>query len=201
MAQDMTNFLKRAGEEEGTEIAEAALVLPLVFFVMFAIFWFGRAFNISSTLARAAKEGVLAASLSTCASCGNAATSNQKIADAVEGVLSADKLQEANLQFYTPTEMCVATPTPVCNTTAVTASSGNSLKIKICTGVPITCGTGGAGCGGNSPPACGSNAVYGTRVSMAYSFDWAHFYYGGSGQISRLPTVTLPASAQTIPEN
>ena len=197
------SFFRKINDERGTEIVEAALVLPIVFLLMFAIFWFGRAFNVSSTLARAAKEGASAASLSSCASCGDTPNSNQKIADAVESVLAADKLQDASLQFYTPTDVCVATPAPTCNTTAPTASSGNSLNIKICTGVPITCGTGVSGCGSNSPPACGSDAVYGTRVSMKYSFDWAHFAYDSTTaqSLTRLPTVTLPASAQTIGEN
>jgi TadE-like protein len=196
----MSNFPKLT-EEAGTEIVEAALVLPIVFLLMFAIFWFGRAFNISSTLARAAKEGALAASLSSCATCGNAAASYQAIADAVERALAADKLRPANVQFYTPPDICTASPAPACNSSAVTASDGSNLNIKICTGVPLTCGAGVAGCGGASPPACGSDSVPGTRVSMAYSFDWVHFSYDSTGNISKLPTVTLPASAQTIPEN
>lgn len=198
----MNYFRKLTGEDRGTEIVEVALVLPLVFLIMFAIFWFGRAFNISSTLARAAKEGALAASLSSCVTCGNTAASNQKIADAVENVLVADKLNDANLQFYSPPDICTMTPAPVCTTTATTASDGNSLNIKICTGVPLTCGTGvGSGCGSGSPPSCGSHPVTGTRVSMSYSFDWAHFSYDSTGNISKLPTITLPASSQTIAEN
>jgi Flp pilus assembly protein TadG len=195
-------FFQQTRDDSGTEIAEAALVLPIVFLLMFAIFWFGRAFNVSSTLARAAKEGAQAASLSSCVTCGNTPNSNRKVADAVESVLAADKLNDANLQFYTPTDICTITPTPSCNTTAITASDGNSLKIKVCRGVPVTCGSRVSGCGSNSPPACASDAMTGTRVSMRYSFDWTHFSYDAStGNISKLPTVTLPASAQTVSEN
>lgn len=197
----MRVFRELRSEDRGTEIVESALVLPLVFFLMFGIFWFGRAFNISSTLARAAKEGALAASLSTCASCGNTAATNTAIADAVENVLSADHLSPASLQFYTPTEICVNTPPPACNTSAVTASDGSTLNIKICTNVPLTCGTGGMGCGGGSPPACGSQPVLGTRVSMKYSFDFLRLAYDPTAGITKLPTVTLPATAQTVPEN
>ena len=39
----------------GTEIAETAVVLPLVFMLLLGIMWFGRAFNIYSTLNRAAR--------------------------------------------------------------------------------------------------------------------------------------------------
>lgn len=197
----MSLFRKLTAEETGTEIAEAALVLPLVFFLMFGIFWFGRAFNISSTLSRAAKDGVLAASLSTCASCGNTAAANKAVADAVENILSADHLNPVNLQFYAPADICVMTPSPTCNTAAVAATDGSSLNIKICTNVPLTCGTGGSGCAPGSAAACGNNPVLGTRVSMAYSFDFMRLSYDPTAGISKLPTVTLPAAAQTIPEN
>src|SRR5437588_507823 len=55
----MARFGKFVEDVSGTEIVEAALVLPLVFLLMLAIFWFGRAFNISSTLTRAVKEGAI----------------------------------------------------------------------------------------------------------------------------------------------
>ena len=42
--------------DSGQEIAEAALVLPILFLILLAIFWFGRAFNIASTIERAAKR-------------------------------------------------------------------------------------------------------------------------------------------------
>ncbi len=57
---------------EGSEIAEAALVLPLVFMFLLGIIWFGRAFNIYSTIQQAAQQGALAAARPTCATCGAA---------------------------------------------------------------------------------------------------------------------------------
>jgi len=47
----------------GTEIAEAALVLPLVFMLLLGIIWFGRAFDIYSTLSHAAREGARVAAV------------------------------------------------------------------------------------------------------------------------------------------
>src|SRR2546426_912425 len=43
--------------ESGAEIAEAAFVLPLVFMFLFGMVWFGRAFNIYTTITSAAREG------------------------------------------------------------------------------------------------------------------------------------------------
>ena len=41
----------------GAEIAEAAVVLPLLFMMLFGIYWFGRAYNIYATINHAAREG------------------------------------------------------------------------------------------------------------------------------------------------
>jgi hypothetical protein len=57
----------------GQEIAEAAIVLPLLFMLLFGIYWFGRAFNIYGTINHAAREGARVGMTSTCASCGNTA--------------------------------------------------------------------------------------------------------------------------------
>src|SRR5215468_897499 len=60
--------------EQAAEIAEAAVVLPLVFMFLLGIIWFGRAFNIYTTITQAAQQGAISAARSTCATCGNAAT-------------------------------------------------------------------------------------------------------------------------------
>jgi Flp pilus assembly protein TadG len=46
-----------AGDHAGEEIAEAALVLPLLFIILIAVFWFGQAFRIYTTLTQAARQG------------------------------------------------------------------------------------------------------------------------------------------------
>jgi Flp pilus assembly protein TadG len=60
MARTRTTRLGHFYQEEGQEIAEAAVVMPILCLVLLAIFWFGRAFNIASTVERAAKHGVQA---------------------------------------------------------------------------------------------------------------------------------------------
>ena len=56
----------------GAEIAEAAAVLPILFTVVLAIFFFGRAYNVNGTIAQAAMQGARAAVAPACATCGNA---------------------------------------------------------------------------------------------------------------------------------
>jgi hypothetical protein len=58
----------------GSEIAEAALVLPLMFTILLGIYWFGRAYNVYATLNFAARDAVRTAVAPTCAMC---ASSNQ----------------------------------------------------------------------------------------------------------------------------
>jgi len=58
---------------DGAEIAEAAVVLPVAFLILLGIIWFGRAFNVYSTIQQAAQQGAIAAARNSCASatCGD----------------------------------------------------------------------------------------------------------------------------------
>jgi hypothetical protein len=54
----------------GAEIAEFAIVLPILLMVIFAVYSFGRAYNIYTTITRAAQEAAqIAAVPSTCGGC------------------------------------------------------------------------------------------------------------------------------------
>lgn len=65
----MPTLKLRLGDESGAEIAEVAVVLPIVFMFLLGIVWFGRAFNIYSTITQAAQQGAIAAARPTCATC------------------------------------------------------------------------------------------------------------------------------------
>jgi len=60
-------------DESGAEMAELAFVMPLLFMLLFGIMWFGRAFQIYSTVNQAARAGAEAAALPSCpaSTCGN----------------------------------------------------------------------------------------------------------------------------------
>jgi hypothetical protein len=55
----------------GSQLAEAAVIMPLVIAVLLGIAWFGRAFNLYATMHRAAQEAAKAAAAPTCATCSN----------------------------------------------------------------------------------------------------------------------------------
>jgi hypothetical protein len=78
----------------GSEIAEAALVIPIFFMIMLGIYWFGRAFNTYATINHAAREGARVATVQTCATCGtpNGQPSLNSIGSQVKQALQASSL-------------------------------------------------------------------------------------------------------------
>ena len=88
----------------GSQIAEAALVMPIVFFLFLGIFWFGRAFNTYATINHAAREAARQAATSSCALCGNVDNSlnADPIATVVAKALQASKLDPTQVSPVTP---------------------------------------------------------------------------------------------------
>ncbi len=85
----------------GAEIAEAAVVLPLLFMLLFGIMWFARAYNIYTTVNRAARQGALAEAANSCATCGNAFRTSNDIRDnVVYPILIASHLDPAQVQNF-----------------------------------------------------------------------------------------------------
>ncbi len=127
----------------GAEIAETAVVLPLLFTILLGIFFFGRAYNIYGTITQAAMQGARAAIAPQCATCGNAALpANQIATNNVAPVLQASHLDPALVQSLTPS------PVPlVCGlgTPATCDPLGVSATPSICVMQNITLSnTGGA---------------------------------------------------------
>src|SRR5258708_21283646 len=92
-----------ARETRGQEIAEAALVLPILFMLMLGIFWFGQAFSIYGTITHAAREGARAAVAPLCATCGtplDSAAVAQNAVNALQNALLAAKLDPAQPKKY-----------------------------------------------------------------------------------------------------
>ncbi len=170
------------GSDSGAEIAEFALVLPLLFLVLLAIFWFGLAFNVAATAERAAKQAAQTAAKPTCVSCTNDFPNNTAIVDSLNSTLEAGHLDPRNKEAYSPAFACTATPPPDCST---------AENVEICNNAPLTCGS--AKC--QSPPTtCGENPTRGVRVSFSYNFK-SPVPLGSWSQL------TIPASAQANQED
>src|SRR5579862_616194 len=109
--QKMRRLSGLTRETAGAEIAEAAVILPLLFMLLFGIMWFARAFNIYTTINRAARQGALVAATSNCATCGNApATIGYIQTNVVNPILTAAHLDPAQVQNFTVTQNVVLNP-------------------------------------------------------------------------------------------
>jgi Flp pilus assembly protein TadG len=136
----------------GSEIAEAALVLPIFFLILLGIYWFGRAFNVYATINHAAREGALVATMSNCASCGNSPVATSKVASVVTAALQAAGLTPGKIQPYAPAAV-FCPGAPPCDST--------NSNITICSNVQLTPAT--------SPglPVCG------VTVSFQYPYNFS----------------------------
>jgi len=167
---------------EGAEIAEAALVLPLVFMLLLGIIWFGRAFNIYSTIQQAAQQGAITAARATCATCGDAfpadgpPTSAGTVTAAVEAVMKASSLDTTQIQTWNPgLSACPSPPGGGCPPPTVD-------NITVCRNVQLN-------------PA-GQPLQCGTVVSFQYPFQFVLPFTSLNMQ-----NITLSAQAQSRMEN
>ena len=136
----MNCFRKITTDSRGQEIAEAALVLPLVFMLLLGIVWFGRAFNIYATLNRAAREAALAAASPTCATCGNNFAQNTTdIQSVVDSTLRAAHLDPGQVQNFTLTQDVALNPgsSPVEYGSVVSLSYPYTFKLNGYTCCPV----------------------------------------------------------------
>jgi len=164
---------------DGAEIAEAALVLPLVFMLLLGIVWFGRAFNIYSTIQQAAQQGAITAARATCATCGNNVASDGTVTGVVEAVMKASSLDTSQI-LVSPNPAApvfCANPPNTCNT------AGDN--VKVCRNVLLN-----PPAGGTQLPQCG------TVVSFQYPFTFTF-----PGTSLNMQQIILSAQAQSRMEN
>jgi hypothetical protein len=173
---------------QAAEIAEAALVMPVVFIFMLGIIWFGRAFNISSTITQAAQQGAITAARATCATCGPPGSvwpgtnfpGDTLVVAAVTSVMQASNLDPNQIKGV------VGTLSPGC--------SLSSSNIVICREVILNQTTNG------QPQVCSASSttpqICGTTVSFQYPFQ---FYLPFTSL--NLSSITLSAQAQSRMEN
>lgn len=179
----MNPIARKLESTDGAEIAEAALVLPLVFMLLLGIVWFGRAFNIYSTITQAAQQGAITAARDACATCtgGNAVPDPAAVDGAVVAVLEASSLQTGQIKQWeankpTPGVVpCPApAPTPLCTVT--------THHIWVCSSVLLNSST--------QPAQCGA------MVSFQYPFQ---FYLPFTSL--NMQRIILSAQAQSRMEN
>ena len=179
----ITNLTMRVSAQklrgtEGAEIAEAALVMPVVFIFLLGIIWFGRAFNIYSTITQAAQQGVVVAARPGCATCGTSFPGDVTVANAVISVMQASSLDPSQIPPGTGT---------------LSLGCTSSSNIQICRQVVLNSSP-----GSTTPQPCtpGMSQVCGTTVSLQYPFQ---FYLPFTSL--NLSKVILSAQAESRMEN
>jgi len=162
----------------GQEIIEAAIVIPLLFTILFGVYWFGRAFNIYGTINHAAREGARVA-IQTCASCSQLSTAALKtqVAAAVTQSLEASHLDPSKALNSTVTPAAVACPGSGGGCSNIPLNGGPG-KVHFCQSVQLNAGS-------PDPPVCG------VIVSFQYPYQfWFPF------TSLNLQTISLKAKVQ-----
>jgi hypothetical protein len=165
---------------DGSEIAEVAVVLPLVFMLLLGIVWFGRAFNIYSTIQQAAQQGAITAARATCATCGDAIATDATVTSAVAAVMNSSNLDPTQIQLSNPgLSLCPSPPAPPGG--GCTSAINN---ITICRNVQLNL------------PVSTQPAQCGTVVSFQYPFQ-----FNFPGTSLNMQQIILSAQAQSRMEN
>ena len=173
-----------ARNARGSEIAEFAMVVPLLFMFLMAIFWFGQAYRIYGTLTQASRAGARAAVAPVCATCGNS-TPTQNAVAAVTSAMTASHMNTAQLQplgSWTRPALCpCGSPSAGCGTpVACEAATINAcVQLKVQLSYPAT--------------APGGMGTCGTSVSMRYKYP---FHFSIPFTNLDLNTITLPGQAE-----
>jgi hypothetical protein len=174
----------------GAEIAETAMILPLLFMVIIAIFWFGQAFRIYGTITHAAREGARAAVAPVCATCGGTNDPSQNAYNAIQSALVAANLDPNQLQQP-------ASPPALNSCGGGGGVSCDGGQTKICVqGVTHSGGNVSQGNVQLSPTGTGGAGECGISVSFQYPYS---FWLPFSSLNKR--TINLRAQAQMRAES
>ena len=168
-------------------------MLPLVFTLLLGIIWFGRAFNIYSTIQQAAQQGAITAARNSCATtCGNASAPNGTVTSCPQTGPAG------SVAYVIATVMCASSVDP----TQIPASSNPPTPIS-CVNPPALapCTTPGniTICRQallNSPVSATQPSQCGVIVSFQYPYQ---FYLPFTSL--NMQTITLSAQAQSRMEN
>ncbi|MGA7216988.1 MAG: TadE family protein [Candidatus Sulfotelmatobacter sp.] len=174
-------------QDDATEVVEAALIFPLLFMILIAIFWFGQAFRIYGTLTDAARDGARAAVAPVCTTCASATSSAAQTAQvAFLNAFVAENLSQnqlvpvASWTKAAPTECLCKNSTSACTAVACDGSVSANLCVQV--NVQLS-----------YPNVQGGMSSCGTSVSARYQYPYSF----------RIPftnldlgNIQLPAQAQ-----
>jgi len=175
----LAHYLKKlVREPRGAEIAEAAAVLPLMFLIMFGIFWFGQAFSIYGAITRAAQDGARAGAAPYCTTCTATNSPATNAVNAVNASLLASKLD--------PTQIPAPSSPPTFTAcTGATTGCATVPGSNVCVQGPVQISN-----------TSGGSTVCGVSVSFHYPFQFWFPFTSLNKQ-----RILLSASARVRMEN
>jgi len=167
----MGRLKKLVAGTSGSEIAEAALVLPILFMLLLGIYWFGRAFNVYATINHAAREGARAAvaQSSACATCAspNIPLTADQVAAQVKQSLVASHLDPAQVAFPSSPPVrnaCVGGAPVVCS------AVGGAGNPQICVRFNVQLQPPASLPAGSGAPACGVSVEFQYPYQFSFPF-------------------------------
>jgi len=180
------SWRKLATGASAAELAETAMILPLLFVILLAIFWFGQAFRIYGTITHAARQGARAAVAPPCATCTSTNNAVQNATNAVNSALTAANLSPALAQAPTAIpNLCACGSAYPCGS-PMACQSVSASGVCVQPGVQL------------SYPSQGGAGTCGTSVSFSYKYPF-HFTLPCWPQPCTsldLQKITLPAQAE-----
>jgi hypothetical protein len=183
----MKKLIQIVADSDAQEIAELAIVLPILFSLIIGIYSFGRAYNIYSTITRAAQAGARVAVTSTPTICTTCTSScywstttfpcDDNVSQAVKDVVTASHLDINQIAQPTVKPNPATCPDPNLAKSCAPASDGSN--VYICRNVVLNT------TGNTAVRACG------TIVSFQYPYEFFPVPF------LRRISVNIPALAQT----
>jgi hypothetical protein len=186
----MKKYFKGLFDGDGSEIAELAIVMPLLFTLIVGIYSFGRAYNVYATVTRAAQDAARVAAAPVCANCPQPScggSSGQFPCDAAVAQVIIDTLNASNLNPTRPNQVSILQlanstrgPCPPPAASAPTCTTAPNLNVYICRDVLLNNIT--------RSPVCG------TTVSFTYKYQFMPVPF------IRMSSIDIPAQAQVRTE-
>lgn len=177
-------FRLLARSTHGAEIAETAMILPLLFMMIMAIFWFGQAFRIYTTITHAARQGAHSAVAPVCATCGSPTTSyTQSAVNAVNSALNAAHLNTTQVTAPSPVPTflaCAGTTAVLCDPSVTTSNVCVQPNVQLSTQTA------------SAPGTCGTSVSFGYKYPYSFQIPFTSL---------NLNNITFPAQAQMRSES
>jgi hypothetical protein len=201
-ARGWTNWLDVARETRGAEIAETAMILPLLFVFIMAVFWFGQAFRIYGTITQAARQGARAAVAPACATCTATSDPSANAWAAVQSTMQAAHLDPTLLKQPTPLPpLCSCSP----NASSTSCSGGSIVACD--SGETNICVQGVSHPNGNSDPASEGNVELSAptqggagECGISVSFQYPYSFWLPFSALNK-ETIQLRAQAEMRAES